>query len=110
MTNEEASEELKEEFEIFKNCIDKADWENPDEELRKIIEANSMAIEILGQQSCDDCISREAAIACCRNEWEEEVAERLNDLPSVTPVYDLEEYSTKLWKLAYERGKVESEE
>ncbi len=47
MTPQEASEELKEEFEIFKNCINKADWENPDEELRKIIEANSMAIKAL---------------------------------------------------------------
>ena len=123
MTNEEASEELKEEFEIFKNCIDKADWENPDEELRKIIEANSMAIEILGQQSCDDCISRKAVLEKAINVpiakvvTEDKVicrrivfVEDIEELPSVTPTYDLEEYSTKLWKLAYERGKAESEE
>ena len=61
-------------------------------------------------ETSQDCISREAAIACCRNEWEEEVAERLNDLPSLTPTYDLEEYSTKLWKLAHERGKAEGEQ
>ena len=63
MTPQEASEELKEEIEIFKNCIRPADWENPDEELAKIIEANTMAIELLGQQPCDDCISRTALLA-----------------------------------------------
>ena len=71
------------------------------------------------QQSCDDCISRKmvdelskklvhttrdkADFLC--NFWE-----GLRNLPSVTSTYDLEEYSTKLWKLAYERGKVESED
>lgn len=49
MTREEASEELKQEFEIFKNSINPTDWENPNEELRKIIEANTMAIEVLEQ-------------------------------------------------------------
>ena len=32
-----------------------------------------------------DCIDRQAAIDCCRNEWEEEVAERIEALPSVQP-------------------------
>ena len=36
-------------------------------------------------QSTKDCISRQAAIDCCRNEWEEEVAERIEALPSVQP-------------------------
>ena len=30
-----------------------------------------------------DLIDRQAAIDCCRNEWEEEVAERIEALPSV---------------------------
>ena len=47
MTREEAIKELKEEFEIFKNSVDPVDWENPNEELRKIIEANTMAIKAL---------------------------------------------------------------
>ena len=33
----------------------------------------------------DDLISRQAAIDCCRNEWEEEVAERIEALPSAQP-------------------------
>lgn len=57
MTPQEASEELKEEFEIFKNCIKKSDWENPDEELRKIIEANTMAIKVLDLLANADKIS-----------------------------------------------------
>ena len=32
-----------------------------------------------------DLIDRQAAIDCCRNEWEEEVAERIEALPSVQP-------------------------
>lgn len=94
MTPQEASEELKEEFEIFKTCIHKEDWENPDEELRKIIEANSMAIEILGQQPCEDCISRayiesivEELENICIN-GDEQVLSKLADIknaPSVTP-------------------------
>ena len=52
MTPQEASEELKEEFEIFKNSIDPADWKNPNEELKKIIEANTMAIKALETASC----------------------------------------------------------
>lgn len=36
-------------------------------------------------EPCDDVISRQAALGCCRNEWEEEVEMRLKALPSVTP-------------------------
>ena len=32
-----------------------------------------------------DLIDRQAAIDCCRNEWEEEVAERIEALPSIQP-------------------------
>lgn len=74
MTNKEASEELKEEFEIFKTCIHKADWDNPNEELKKVIEANTMAIEVLGQQPCDDAVSREAV-----NELIDELARAISD-------------------------------
>ena len=37
------------------------------------------------QQPCEDAISRQAALGCCRNEWEEEVEIRLKSLPPVTP-------------------------
>ena len=36
-------------------------------------------------RTTDDLISRQAAIDCCRNEWEEEVAERIESLPPVSP-------------------------
>lgn len=106
MTPQEAREELKEEFEIFKTCIHKADWDNPNEELKKIIEANSMAIEVLGQMPCEDCISREAV-----NTLIDELSRAISDercfvsrgratsiimqdilkLPSVTPKTESEE-------------------
>lgn len=37
------------------------------------------------QEPCEDAISRQAALGCCRNEWEEEVEIRLKSLPSVNP-------------------------
>ena len=58
MTPQEASEELKEEFEIFKSGIDPADWDNPSEELKRIIEANTMAIKALEQQPCEDPLDK----------------------------------------------------
>ena len=36
-------------------------------------------------QPCEDAISRQAALGCCRNEWEEEVEIRLKSLPPVNP-------------------------
>lgn len=36
-------------------------------------------------EPCEDVISRQAALECCRNEWEEEVEERLKSLPPVNP-------------------------
>lgn len=42
-------------------------------------------IKALEQEPCEDCISRQAALECCRNEWEEEVKIRLKSLPPVTP-------------------------
>ena len=97
------------------------------EEAVKIIK---MAIKALEQRPCEDCISRKDLLkrfkeecatdcSCCLyardndkivgfgyREW----CGLIEDAPSVTPTYDLEEYSTKLWKLAYERGKAESED
>lgn len=35
--------------------------------------------------SCEDTISRKAAMQCCRSKWEEGVEERLEALPSVQP-------------------------
>ena len=37
------------------------------------------------QEPCEDVISRQAALGCCRNEWEEEVEIRLKSLPPVKP-------------------------
>lgn len=102
MTNKEASEELKEEFEIFKTYIRKADWDNPNEELKKIIEANTMAIEVLGQQPCEDCISRKEAIKefqvyreydsnRTNDDWVDRIELVLADLPSVTPIISQKE-------------------
>ena len=82
----------------------------------KIHQALTMAIHALEVLSTDaDCISREEAIACCRNEWEEEVEERLRTLPSVTPQYTDEEidkaqaveqaYVDKMVELAIEETK-----
>jgi Protein of unknown function (DUF551). len=96
MTPQEASEELKEEFEIFKSGIDSADWENPNEELKRIIEANTMAIDILGQLSYEDCISRQAVKEMLTAEWTKYmpmeldmnlsfVLDKISVLPSVTP-------------------------
>lgn len=100
MTNKEASEELKEEFEIFKTYIRKADWDNPNEELKKIIEANTLAIEVLGQQPCEDSISREAVNALIdelaraisdercfvsRGRATSTIMQDILELPSVTP-------------------------
>lgn len=45
--------------------------------------AGEMAIEALEQEPCEDAISRKEAMQCCRNEWEEEVEERLKALPPV---------------------------
>ena len=41
-------------------------------------------IKALAQEPCEDAISRQAALGCCRNEWEEEVEIRLKSLPPVT--------------------------
>lgn len=38
---------------------------------------------------CEDAISRQAALGCCRNEWEEEVEERLKSLPPVNPTKNI---------------------
>lgn len=37
-----------------------------------------------GKRCAMDLISRQAALGCCRNEWEEEVEMRLKSLPPVT--------------------------
>lgn len=46
---------------------------------------NAEILKALEQEPCEDTISRQAALGCCRNEWEEEVEMRLKSLPSVTP-------------------------
>lgn len=78
------------------------------------------------EQTGGDCISREAVLDIINfeDEWlfdakshnaDTKIAfstikSKISEMPSVTPTYDLEEYSTKLWKLAYERGKAEGEQ
>ena len=108
MTNEEAVKIIKSECYI-------ADLLNLDR-TRMVNTALDLAIKALEQQPCEDCISRQAVDELSKelvhttrdkadflcNFWE-----GLQKLPSVTPTYDLDDYSTKLWKLAYERGKAE---
>lgn len=106
MTNEEAVKIIKSECYI-------ADLLNLDR-TRMVNTALDLAIKALEQQPCEDCISRERVLELfnkTENRWEFcYMRKQIEKLPSVTPTYDLEEYSTKLWKLAYERGKAESEE
>ena len=76
MTREEAIKELNEEFEIFKNGIDSTDWENPNEELAKIIEANTMAIKALEIELLTDTEQRIFLKAINR---EREVCQKVDD-------------------------------
>ena len=79
MTPQEASEELKEEFEIFKDGISKADWDNPNEELKKIIEANTMAIKVLELLANADKIS-ESIYGCVILEGYADVIAQMREL------------------------------
>ena len=45
MTPQEAIEEMKEEFEMFKECLSSTDLQNPNPELKRVLEANDMAIK-----------------------------------------------------------------
>lgn len=70
----------------------------------------------LKQQPSDDCISRQEAIDIVEFECDEwtglakEISKQLRQLPSVTPSYNLEPYSERLWKNAYGRGKADAEQ
>lgn len=55
------------------------------EQGRLIDDTFIMAIKALKQEPCEDAISRQEALGCCRNEWEEEVEMRLKSLPPVNP-------------------------
>ena len=52
MTPKEAIKELKEEMEVFKASIDPKLLKHPDAELKKVLEANDLAIKALEQQCC----------------------------------------------------------
>lgn len=57
---------------------------------------------------CNDTISRQAAIdAVFKDDRNTTIKQRLDALPSAQP--DLSEYSDKLWRSAYERGKAEAQ-
>ena len=60
-------------------------WFKENPFIHKDHEPFQMAIKALEQEPCEDAISRQAALQCCRNEWEEEVEMRLKSLPPVTP-------------------------
>ena len=67
-------------------------------------------------EQVEDCISRQAAIEHYRVTdpagtfaYCDSIIEFLESLPSVEPHYDLDGYSSRLWKAAYERGKAEAE-
>lgn len=51
----------------------------------KIKKSYKIAIEALKAEPCEDAISRQEVLGCCRNEWEGEVEIRLKALPSVNP-------------------------
>jgi hypothetical protein len=57
-----------------------------DEVYKDMIEALNMAIEALKQESCEDCISRQAAIETAKQYWyKPDIAGALEELPSVQP-------------------------
>jgi hypothetical protein len=80
---------------------------------------NTTEAKLYGQP-CEDCISRQEAIDAikkihpvdteydCTLYDKIDVMYMLKDLPSVTPHYNLEPYSKRLWKNAYERGKADA--
>lgn len=77
MTNEEVKEQLKQ-IPIHEGVSDNY--------LKTIYEAIDIAIKLLEQQPCDDCISREEAINCVTlNEFRYRIVEDIKTLPSVTP-------------------------
>lgn len=80
MTNKEAKEKLYMEWQKF--LEDNIDYAG-------ISDAYKTAFKALEQEPCEDAISRQAALGCCRNEWEEEVEERLKSLPPVNPTKNI---------------------
>lgn len=81
--NEEAIKNVREDF--MHDVYNTLDFLPTNEEANRIIDSFDRVISSIEQQPSEDCISREEAINCCRNEWEEEVKERLRTLPPVTP-------------------------
>ena len=66
-------------------------------------------------EPCEDAVSREEAkwVVFCNRDHVEDQANAIDALPPVTPKAeqpDLSEYSDKLWKAAYERGKAEAQD
>lgn len=127
MTTEEITNQLKD---IKCHCLEmyEAEIKNGDSSSSiwgKDVEALDLAIKALEQQPCEDCISREAvnvlidelarAISdercfISRGRSTATIMQDILDLPPVTPSYNLEPYSDKLWKNAYERGKADAEQ
>lgn len=89
MTNEEAIKELKD---ASDSEVRYGDTYNHYYEIMKRVEAFDMAIKLLEQQSCEDCISRAETLRHGRLIYDDDgkgyVAVRVDeiiDLPSVTP-------------------------
>ncbi len=97
MTNEEAINELRD---ASDNEVRYGDTDNHYDEVMKRVEAFDVAIKVLEQKPCEDCISRQAAINSlgeCPMVWTDSDAEitaerdwkdtvkMLKRLPSVTP-------------------------
>ena len=64
-------------------------------------------------QSTNDCISRHAAIELIErmkpyHQNADDIAEMIANMPSAQP--DMSEYSSKLWRNAYERGKKDAQQ
>lgn len=64
--------------------MDALEQEPCEEELDFVQEHKKISCNLI-VEPCEDCISRQAALGCCRNEWEEEVKIRLKSLPPVNP-------------------------
>ena len=84
-----------------------------------IQDALLMAIKGLKQESCEDAVSRAEVLSVIHNHGFDNVRSskisallktmrgEVERMPSVLPEYDLDDYSSKLWQNAYERGNAE---
>lgn len=112
----ETDEILNYAFEIAASCVYNLPSAQPE-----IIACGQGELVQDGSRLVQDLISRQAAIRWVKTECNpygkptldfessKKVIEHLKQMPSAQPDYDLSDYSDRLWKAAYERGKAEAE-